>query len=210
MEMKPISLRITSFIAAFLCCTSPIKAAEQQYSLALNFTLQFGSLAAEQDRWVSNLFVSHNARAQADVLQSSQLTSLGMKGNSVSHLLASSGQNALLLTQGDTFVRPFAQFSLSSSGVKTSYLYGIPVAYHNPSLIKHANGSEGGSGFFANPWVWVGAVAVGAAVAAGGGGGGSDSDGGESTTFVGGDDCNVVGGDDTVTSGGCQAAGNDI
>lgn len=208
--MKPISLRIASFIAAFLCCISPTKAAEQQYSLTLNFTLQFGSLAAQQDRWVSNLFVSHNARAQADVLQSSQVTSLGMNGNGVSHLLASSGKNALLLTQSHPFVRPFAQFSLSSSGIKISYLYGIPVAYHNPSLIKHANGSEGSSSFFANPWVWVGAVAVGAAVAAGGGGDGSNYNGGESTTLVGGDDCTVVGGDDTVTSGGCQAAGNDI
>ncbi len=208
--MKPISLRITTFIAVFLCCTSPIKAEEQQYSLVLNFKLQFGSLAVQQDRWVGNLFVSHNARAQADILQPTQATFLGMNGNEVAHFLTFSGQNARLLTREHTFVRPFAQLSLSSSGVKTGYLYGLPVAYHNPSLIKHANGSEGSSSFFANPWVWVGAVAVGAAAAAGGGGGGSDSDGGESTTVVGGDNCTVVGGDDVVTSGGCQAAGNDI
>ena len=69
---------------------------------------------------------------------------------------------------------PFAvQFNFTSLGDRTTMLWGVPVAA-KISPVRSVDGQ--GSSWVANPWVWVGALAVGAA--ASGGGGGSSSGGG--------------------------------
>lgn len=70
---------------------------------------------------------------------------------------------------------PFVfEYQLGSIGDTKTMLFGVPVA-HQISPVNSANGKE--SSWVANPWVWVGAAAVGVAAAAGGGGGGGSSSG---------------------------------
>ena len=105
---------------------------------------------------------------------------------------------------------PFVfEYQLGAFGDSKTMLFGVPVA-QQVSPVNSASGKE--ASWVANPWVWVGAVAVGAAAASGGGGGsssGDDSSGG--TTLVGGDECNGVSGSPTEpeVGSGCQVAGND-
>ncbi len=162
----------------------------------------FGRQHSDQDRWVASFALANSAQLirHANPVSNRHRT---YNGDWDYELAAAVFQDR----------SPFAvQFNLTAHGDHTTMLWGVPVAA-KISPMRSANGQ--GASWVANPWVWVGAVAVGGALAGGGGsgsGGGDSSSNNGGTTVAGGEECDVVSVSDSGPSivSGCEAAGTEI
>ena len=186
-----------TLVTHILFLASAVVSAERQFdqSIGLRFEAQwrFGETHETQSRWMHSIALAKTADLFRFVRPVHGIDSK-FNASPTDHELAT-----VIYDYRSPFIVEYQREALGDA--KTS-LFGVPVAMKF-SPVNSATGEE--ASWVANPWVWVGALAVGAAAAGGGGGGGSDSsvDGGGGTnvnvnpefgTVVGGDDCNVVGG----------------
>lgn len=146
-----------------LCLAAP---PGKQPSVLLEFDWQIGDVHTEQRRWgvsfamgsAGDVHRSINKRAS---LQSGQKVEIG------NEILAGYFQER----------SPYAlKWSTDSFGNSLGLLYGLPVMEKFSPVLNATDNSDGSStSVFANPWTWVGAIAIGLAVSSSDNGG-SDED----------------------------------
>ena len=153
--------------------------------------IYFGQTHSKQARWMAN-FAMANTR---QLFKYANPVFLDAEQNTQNKTL--NYDPVSVMFEGRS---PFPMaFYLTSFGDRSAEIFGTPVAA-KISPVNTANGKE--TSWVANPWVWVGAVAVGAAAAGGGGGGGSSSGGSNNQ-----DDNTMVAGQDSGSNG--QTVGTD-
>lgn len=186
-----VSVAVSLFFAstASLCLAEPF--GHDELGVLVQARWSIGELHSEQNRWQAHIALN-SASDVARTVNKFALTKYGLADS----------------LQDDSLAGYFQQrsphtllFSLDASGNGMGYLYGLPVM-GKFSPVLHAAGTESSTGgsFIANPWVWVGAVAIGVAASSGGGSSGGGSGEGNTTSVVtipkgpvvGTDDCRLV------------------
>ncbi len=156
-------------LAVFLISISSLGLADNQFGESIGLRLEtqwrIGQKHETQSRWQHSFAIAKTAELFRFIRPMNDMdASYGQAQSEIE--LAS-----LVYERRSPFV---FEYQLGSIGDTKTMLFGVPVA-QQISPVNSANGKQ--SSWVANPWVWVGAVAVGAAAAAGGGGGGGSSSG---------------------------------